>query len=135
MPDRMVRLEEERARIDELWRRLERPHAPLTVAAAYAYHQVRCASKATVSLGGYQRDLNIAAAALSRLVPVYVAEEGGGQLAVLPIDLCRQRFAEGARALHCRDGRTITGLSVLRADALPAIALIRREGLPLGEEF
>ncbi len=135
MQDRLIQLDQEFARINELWRALREKHAPLPVAAAYTYHQVHATAKATMPLAGYHRDLNIAAVALSRLVPVYAPQDSDGKPVVLAIDLCRQRFADGGRALRCHDGRTITGLSVLRADALPAIALIRREGLPLSEEF
>ena len=132
MQDDLVDLQAELARTEELSRRtrgIADAHLPLAVAAALAFHQVHGNTKAIVTRQDYDDALNIAASALSRLVPVYTLRDAREGRVVIAVDLTQQRFARGATQLRSADG-TIGELSLKQADAISAISLIKRAGLP-----
>lgn len=136
MSERVLSLEVEKLRTNELWDGLRGIHAPLPVAAAFAFHQIHGNATGKVPLAGYSRDLNIVAAALSRLSPIYTLIDDREGPIPLPIDLIKQRFANGASQLHCKDdGFFFNRLSIRRADVTPAVSLIKSVGLSLTCEF
>ena len=136
MPDRTVSLEVEKLLVDDVWDGLRGTHAPLPVAAAFAFHQVQYNAKGTAPFAGYSRDLNIVAAALSRLCPIYTLIDDREGPIPLPVDLIRQRFTNGASQLYCMDGGFFfTRLSIRRVDVPPAVNLIKNAGLSLTCDF
>jgi hypothetical protein len=129
MAEERVSLELEAQRTTELLQSPAQLYLPLSVAAAIAFHQAHGNTKAIVSRQDYDDALNIAAAALSRLIPVYVLRNPRLGREPLAIDLTRSHFARGATEL--RGAReTLTELWVARRDLVSALSLIKRTGLP-----
>lgn len=122
-------IEVERLRTEQLWRAILGEHVPMSVAAATTFHQVHGTTKAIVTRKDYDDALNIAASALSTLVPVYALDGPRSRREVM-INLVTQRFALGATQLRSSDGNVVDGLSVQRSDLLFALSIIRRAGLP-----
>ena len=130
MTEDPVRLEVEAERTTALLQSGHDHYVPLAVAAAIAFHQAHGSTKAIVSRDDYDDALNLAGAALSRLLTIYVLRDARQGRVPLAIDLTRSRFARGATEL--RVGlETLCELSVSRHDLLAALALIKRAGLPL----
>jgi hypothetical protein len=127
--DATVCLDLERARIEQEMQNAMSAHIPLPVAAASAIHVVCRNTHDIVARSDYDDALNIAAVAISRLVPVYALADPLQGKKVLLIDMARERFANGATELRRSDGRKITPLSVQRSDMLSALSLIKRTGL------
>jgi hypothetical protein len=130
MSDDWLSLDEERARTLQSFERLEDGHVPLAVAAAITFHQVHGSTRGIVSRQDYDDALNMAAAALSRLIPIYALTDPRQGRAVVAIDLTRQRFARGATRLRHDESAGAGELSVRRSDMLSAISLIKRAGSP-----
>jgi hypothetical protein len=101
----------------------------LAIAAGIVFHQAHPGAASSVSRQDYEGALDLAAAALSRLIPVYVMRDPPGERATLMVDLTHARFARGAIELRVR-GETVGELSVARSDLLSAVSLIKRTGLP-----
>ena len=130
MPDeRKLHLEAERLNTEELWRTYQAAQVPLAVAAAIAFHQVHGTTKAIVTRADYNDALNIAAAAISRLIPIYFSNDPRQGRAALPVDFTKARFMRGATELSFVDGSAIRGMTVLRAEFSSALSLIKRTGL------
>jgi hypothetical protein len=125
-----VDLDRERQLMDDLFRSIIHSHVPLAVGAAITFHQVHGNTRAIVNRQDYDDALNIAAAALSRLISIYVVDGSPEGHTVLAVDLTKQHFARGATALRSPDGSTQQDLTVLRGEMLSAISLIKRAGLP-----
>ena len=130
MADDEVDLRRERERMDDLWQRMVEAYVPLSVAAAITFHQVHGNTRAIVTRQDYDDALGIAAAALSRLVPIYTLDNPSQGRMPVTVDLTRQHFALGATQLHAMDGTKLGNLSLQRGEMLSAISLIRRAGLP-----
>ena len=130
MAEESVRLEAEAERATALLQSAHDYYVPLPVAAAIAFHQAHGSSKAIVSRDDYDDALNLAGAALSRLVTIYVLHDARQGRVPLTIDLTSSRFARGATELHLA-AASVSELSVSRHDLLAALALIKRAGLPL----
>jgi len=132
-------LEAERLRMEELWHSIKDHYAALAVAAARTFHLAQQARAVSVDRDDYHEALNIAATALSRLIPIYGTGVDGQRAKIAPIDLRTQRFARGATEIRSVDGSSIDNLSVLRSDAVSAIPFVVRTGvtftryLPLAE--
>ena len=122
-------LEDERLRTERLWRAILGEHVPMSVAAATTFHRVHGTTKTIVTRKDYDDALNIAASALSTLVPVYTLDRQRSRRE-LTINLVTQRFALGATQLRSTDGNVVDELSVQRSDLLFALSIIRRAGLP-----
>lgn len=90
-----VNLETERLRVDASWRAQGAEYVALPVAAAIAFHQAHRSTKAIVTVEDYDDALNIAASALSRLIPILVVNESQSVPVTLDVDLARQRFSRG----------------------------------------
>lgn len=130
MPDEMVSLEAAGTRARELLQGLENSFVPLAVAAAITFHQAQGSTKAIVTRQDYDDALNIAAAALSCLIPVYeLADSKIGRVPVA-IDLTCQRFARGATEVRVKDQPVARNLSIRFTDLQAAVALIKTAGLP-----
>ena len=125
-----VRLDIEAQRASEqLRQRGDDLYLPLSVAAAITFHQVHRSTKAIVTRHDYEDALSIAAAALSRLMPIYAMRDPRKGREPIKVDLTRAQFARGATELRATED-TIGELSVSRHDLVPALSLIRRTGLP-----
>ena len=122
-------LEVERLRTESLWRSMLGQHVPMSVAAATTFHQVHGNTRAIVSRRDYDDALNIAASALSSLVPIYALDAGRRRVEIT-VNLVQQRFALGATQLRSADGLVVDHLSVERADLLFALTIVKRAGLP-----
>lgn len=75
--------------------------------------------------------LNIVGLALARTAPLYVVDAAAGaqrQLALAEIEGATAK--RGATLLALKDGRTLTGVSIRRADLRQAIAVLKAVGLP-----
>lgn len=105
-----VNLETERLRVDASWRAQGAEYVALPVAAAIAFHQAHRSTKAIVTVEDYDDALNIAASALSRLIPILVVNESQSVPVKLDIDLARQRFSRGATRLVGNDGTAVMDL-------------------------
>jgi len=119
----MVDLGEDCARVAQLWDGGGASRVPLCVAAAFTFHRTRRNGEGSLSPLEYAQALDIAAAALSSLAPIYTAH---GRAA---IDLARQRFRGGAAELAGADGSILASLSIERGDVLPALLTIERLGI------
>lgn len=121
--------EEQVTRLQEAWRASEHDFVPLRVAAAMTFHPANGSAQAIATRQDFEAALNLAATAVARLVPVYLADR---LQTALEIDLTRQFMSAGATELRSSQGPTIGDLRVKRADALHAISVIRSRGLPFG---
>ena len=126
--DSVVSLDLERARIEHELQHAADGRVPLPVAAAGAMHLVCRNTHDLIARSAYDDALNIAAVAISRLVPVFALTDPRQVEEVLGIDVNRERFANGATELRRLDGRKITRLFIRRSDMLSALAFIRRTG-------
>ena len=128
--DALVSLDLERARIEQELQHTPDERVPLPVAAAGAMHLVCRNTHDLIARSAYDDALNIAAVAISRLVPVFALTDPRQveEVEVLAIDVNRERFANGATELRRMDGRKITRLFIRRSDMLSALAFIRRTG-------
>jgi hypothetical protein len=133
--EQRVSLEVERLRAEASWRADRADYMSLSVAAAIAFHQAHGNTKAIVTFEDYNDALNIAACALSRLIPILTLKTPREGRTAISIDLAHQRFSFGATRLVGNDGTTLTDLSVRRADLLAALKLIKRAGLPFSFAF
>jgi hypothetical protein len=131
MTEDPVHLDAEAERTTALLQRATDLYLPLPVAAAITFHQVHGNTKAIVSRQDYDDALNIAAAALSRLIAIYVLRDPSEGRVALPIDLTRSHFTRGATRLRGAD-ETIGELWVARKELVSALSLIKRTGLPFG---
>ena len=122
-------LEVERLRTEEVLRHLGDRFIAMSVAAATAFHQVHGNTKAVVSRQDYDDALNIAASALSRLIPVFTTGHRQERVQIR-VNPTTQRFMRGATLVRGDDGIEITELCVRRSDLMSAISLIKRTGLP-----
>ena len=103
----------------------------LSVAAAEAFHAVHHSTKTIKNRRDYDDALNIAATALSRLIPVYVVENPRRGRQAVRIDLTSDAFTRGATRLTRRDGSFVSEMSVLASDLHSALAQLRKAGLPM----
>jgi len=124
----MVDLRADRERVAQLWDGSWAPRVPLAVAAALTFHETHRGGAALLSPGDYVSALDIAAAALARLAPIY-SLDGRGEQVALRIDLARQRFCGGAAGLQCLDGAILEPLAIARGDVLPALRTIGRSAI------
>lgn len=130
MTEHEVRLDVEAERATaELQQRADDLYLPLPVAAAITFHQVHHSTKAIVTHQDYDDALSIAAAALSRLVPIYALRDPRIGRVPIKVDLTKAQFARGATQLRSSD-ETLSELSVSRRDLVAALSLIKRTGLP-----
>ena len=130
MSDEQIRLEVESERTDALLQRVDHNYLPLHVAAAVTFHQAYGSKNVVMSRSDYDDALNIAAAALSRLMHVYTLREPPEGRVALAVDLTNWHFARGATELRSNPD-TVRDLSVACSDLIPALPLIKRAGLPL----
>ena len=129
MPSDTVRLDVECGYTDETIRCIGGAYVPLAVAAALTFHQAHGNTKAIVTRQDYEDALGIAAAALSRLIPIYTLKDPREGRIAIAVDLLHQRFVRGATELRCKDGTAVHELSVLRAELDDAVSLIKRADL------
>jgi hypothetical protein len=129
MADDSINLELDRARTEALFGTLADVYIPLSVAAALVFHQAHGNTRAIVTQRDYDDALNMAAAALSRLIPIFTLRDPKAGRVALQIDLLVQRFARGATQVR-GGGETIGELTVRRGELLSAISLVKRAGLP-----
>jgi hypothetical protein len=128
--ERKLSLEVERLRVEAQWQAARDEFVPISLAAAATFHQVHPSSKAVVNRGDYEDALNIAASALSRIVPVYTVGAVTQRRVQVPVNLVLYRFVDGATQLRANDGKVFEALVVKRSDVLFAISIIKRAGLP-----
>lgn len=135
MPKEEVRLEQERQRTEELLQNASDAYTPLAVAAAIVFHQAHGNTRAIVTRQDYEDALSIAAAALSRLVPLYTLRDPREGRVTVAVNLVHQRFRRGATELHGDDGSVTRDLSVRRSDLVSALSLVKRAGLGFAFAF
>ena len=124
----MVDLRQECEQVEEIWTRGQESWVPLSVAAAFTFHQTRRKVANLLFPDEYANALDLAAAALSCVIPIYTP--GGSGLPVpVPINLASQKFRGGATKLQCADGTVLSPLDVVRGDLLPALIAIERAGI------
>jgi len=126
----VVSLVPERARVDELLDEARGEYVDLAIAAASLFHHVYRSPQDALPRRDYEVALNIAAAALSRLLIVYTLENPDAERVAISRGQLG-RFASGATEMNCQDGRRIERLSVRRSEMLSAISFIGRAGLDL----
>lgn len=104
-------------------------HLPLSVAAASALCRLPGAEN-DVSSEEYHTALNLAAAALSRVIPIYTVEGQSRPLVRAEIDLGSGRFRDGATLYEHANGTRVRPLLVARDGVAAAIEIVRNAGLP-----
>lgn len=124
----MVDLRADGALVARLWNASQASHVPLSVAAAFTFHHTRRSDERALPEEEYAGALNIAAAALASLIPIYMPDRRG-ELVPVPIDLARQKFGGGASEVHCADGSVVAPLAIARSDVMPALLKIERSGI------
>ena len=126
----MVDLVADREEVVGLWNGRQAPRVQLSLAAAYVFHQTRRGDEAAFTGNEYAAALDIAAAALSCLIPIYTVNQLGEWIAV-HIDLTRQKFRGGATQLLRADGAIVESMSIVRNDARHALAALERGGVEI----
>jgi hypothetical protein len=126
-----VNLATQQERLDQLLERSQEHYLELRVAAAAVFHCIYDGVTADVPADDYDRALEMAAAALSRIVPIYAQGLPDGGQNRIDVDLATHRFRNGATELRCNGSPPITGLSVARASLPDAISIIKRSRLLL----
>jgi len=121
----VVDLHQDFAQVEQTWRSSQDACVPLSVAAAFAFHQTRHSNEDLLCPYEYASALDIAAAALACLIPIYTPDERGGRIAIC-INLATQRFCAGATKVQCFNGAVLTPLTTVRSDVLPALIAIER---------
>lgn len=121
----MVELRDDCARVARLWNGSQARDVRLALAAAFAFHQMRRDGEERLSPHDYSHALDIAAAALSRLIPIYTLDPYGERVAAA-VDLAQHRFRGGGAEMLRVDGTIVAPLDIVRRDLLPA--LTRLEG-------
>jgi hypothetical protein len=125
----IVSLDLERARVEQMLQHALGRRVPLAIAASSAIHMVSRNTHDMIARGDYDDALDIAAVAISRLVPVFACAHPREGEEALAIDITRERFANGATELRRSDGQKITALFIRHSDMLSALSLIKRTGL------
>lgn len=112
------------------WQATQTTHVPLALAASFVLFELSAVKSlaAPVSSLEYLGSLNVLAAALSTLIPLYAQKPDQNDPVVVPFDPVRQRFEGGAKVLRGTDGTFIANLSVNRADVVGAMLAIERAG-------
>jgi hypothetical protein len=121
-------LRNDREQVAQVWNGSQAPLLPLSVAAAFTFHETRRSEEVQLSWHEYAYALDIAAAALACLIRIYTTD-GQGERIPVSIDLAKQRFCGGATRIRCSDGAIVTPLSIARGDVLPALIAIERSGI------
>jgi len=124
----VIDLREDSAQVAQIWSGSQGSLVPLPVAAAFTFHQTRRTREELLSPHEYARALDIAAAALACLIPIFTTN-GRGERIPVSIDLAKQRFCGGATNVQCADGAIVTPLAIVRGDVLPALIAIERSGI------
>ena len=124
----MVDLRRECEQVEEIWTRSQTSWVPLAVAAAFTFHQTRRDLAKVLFPEEYANALDIAAAALSRLIAIYTPD-GRGVPVPVPINLASQKFRDGATKVQCADGTLLSPLDIVRRDLLPALVAIERANI------
>ena len=119
---------ETRLAVMELWRATQSAHVPLALAASFVLFQLSEAEslEAPVSSFEYFGALNVMAAALSSLIPLYAHNPDGKAPVPVTYNPVGQRFEGGATVLRGTDGTSVINLLLNRADVIGAIPAIER---------
>lgn len=125
----MVDLWRDCEQVRKLWHSSADTHVPLPLAAALAFHEAH-GSPTVVPLLEYEDGLDLAAAALSRLVPIYAIDEGTRLPVPGHFNLGAGKFRHGATTYELADGTAMTPLVVPRDPLATAVELIRSTGIP-----
>lgn len=106
------------------------PYLALSVAAAMAYGQLSEKRPVFYDVEHFSEVLNVAAQALIRAVPIYVADAGRGARRRLAYEeALHAAVTRGATVVVLANGRRLTGVSLLRSDFRGAVAALRRTGI------
>lgn len=73
MPRRLTALASQRVLAEQSWSFCEGEYVPLALAAAVLFHRLHVNAKVQASSDDYEDALNIAAAALARVAPIYMS--------------------------------------------------------------
>ena len=120
-----------KSKTEELTDSITGQHLSLPVAAHLARTQL-VPDPLKVYDGQHVLDmLNVIGLALARTAPLYVVDPAAGaQRQLAPAELEGAKAKRGATLLALKDGRTLTGVSIRRADLRQAIAILKAVGLP-----
>ena len=121
----MVDLRQDREQVEQTWVASQASWLALSVAAAFTFHRTRRNVADLLTESEYANALDIAAAALSRLIPIYTPDERGVPVP-LRISLASQKFCGGGAGVKCADGTVLSPLDIVRRDLLPALVAIER---------
>jgi hypothetical protein len=119
----VVDLRQECEQVEEFWTRGRASWVALSVAAAFAFHRTRRNVANLLFPEEYANALDIAAAALSCVIPIYTPD-GRGLPVPVPVNLARHRFRGGATKVQRADGTVVSPLDVVRRDLPPALVAI-----------
>jgi hypothetical protein len=120
-----------RSRTEALSEEIRGQHLALPVAAYFACTRLVADPLRVYDVQHLNDLLELAASALCKLAPVYVADpEGAPMRRLAQHELEGARLQRGATRLVLRDGRTLSSLSVRRSDLRQAIAVLQAVGIP-----
>lgn len=106
------------------------PYLALSVAAAMAYGQLSPKRPAFYDVQHFSEVLNVAAQALIRVVPIYVADaRTGARRRLADEETLHAAVTRGATVVVLPNGRRLTGVCLLRSDFRGAVAVLRRTGI------
>ena len=99
---------------------------PLSVAAAIAYGSLVPAHKVAQDRAMLDEHLDLVAAALSSIVPIFSAINAHAPEMLPPQDVARGNFRQGAQILELAEGtESVSGLRVRNVDLFLAIEQLR----------
>lgn len=126
----MVDVRKDGEYIRELWRTSDGSHVPLSLAATLAFHEAHDGAGASMPEPEYDNALDLAAAALSRLLTVYTIDQHTRRPVSAPVSLATGRFRYGATVYEHSNGRATTSLMVQREEVAAAMEVIKATGIP-----
>jgi hypothetical protein len=126
----MVDLAADREAVAGVWNASQAQYVQLSLAAAFVFHQTRRGNEAELTGHEYTGALDIAAAVLACLIPIYTVN-AQAKRTVVPIDLSLQKFRGGATQLERADGAIVAPMSILRDDAPHALQAVARAGFEI----
>ena len=115
----MVDLRKDQERVYTAWHADDKPHVPLALAVAKTFHDLELPFQGKVARLEYEDAMNLVAAALSRVVPIYTHAPDSETLVHAGASLANGRFRSGGSIFEARSGEALAPL-VVRRDHLPA---------------
>jgi hypothetical protein len=126
----LVNLGADREEVEGVWKDSRAQFVRLSLAAAFVFHRTRRGDEVALTGNEYAGALDIAAAVLACLIPIYTVNGQGTWTAVI-VDLSLHKFRGGATRLQRADGAVVAPISIVRDDAGHALQEVARAGIEI----